>query len=301
LECPVCRGLATVTAHWSFRARVDEQHATQSNRSHRNGLSAAASPARSTRSRDSSADRPNIPTLPWWPSDSMNPEVAASASATPATTSPAPVYHSMTQLPDHMSILVDPGAWTNLAGSDWVRRLATLAVEAGHTPSQEKLRRALNVQGVGQGGQSAVWQITLPVAIADEERTLLHEFTAPVVNGGLPALLGLRSMQAKNAVLEMTPGQECLTFPGPSGYTITWSPGTRRLPLRVAPSGHLVLPCDLFGQVEQAQGGLAPTRVVLRSQVEMPPAAVPTPGRSHAHDAPGAFVFDNGASSSSRL
>ena len=51
----------------------------------------------------------------------------------------------------------------------------------------------------------------------------------PTVEGTgseLPALLGLRSIRDKEGVLETAPGKERLTFPGPGGYTITWSPGT---------------------------------------------------------------------------
>ena len=72
----------------------------------------------------------------------------------------------------------------------------------------------------------------------------------------LPALLGLRSMRAKNAVLEMTPGKECLSFPGEGGYTINWSPGTMHCKLEQAPSGHLIMPSGEFGRLASQSGGL---------------------------------------------
>ena len=75
----------------------------------------------------------------------------------------------------------------------------------------------------------------------------------------LPALLGLRSMREKQAVLEMTPGKERLTFPGPGGYSITWSPGTQHIPLVCPPSGHLVIPCDDFDNLTTPSGLPAPT------------------------------------------
>ena len=65
-------------------------------------------------------------------------------------------------------------------------------------------------------------------------------------------------MRAKNAVLEMTPGKECLSFPGPGGYTIDWSPGTMHCRLEQAPSGHLILPCGEFHKLIERAGGLAP-------------------------------------------
>ena len=53
-------------------------------------------------------------------------------------------------------------------------------------------------------------------------------------------------MQDKDAVIVLRKGKEFLAFPGPGGYKIEWSPGTRLLPMTTAPSGHLVVPCDHF-------------------------------------------------------
>ena len=44
-------------------------------------------------------------------------------------------------------------------------------------------------------------------------------------------------------------GKELLVFPGPGGYKIEWSPGTKLLPMVPAPSGHLVVPCDRFSEL----------------------------------------------------
>ncbi len=90
----------------------------------------------------------------------------------------------------------------------------------------------------------------------------LHEFRTPSVGEGgyeLPALLGLESMSKNRAVLEMTDGQEYLTYPGPGGYKIEWSRGTRRYKLERAPSGHLILPCDAFSQLTVLAGGVRET------------------------------------------
>ena len=96
----------------------------------------------------------------------------------------------------------------------------------------------------------------------------MHSFCTPVVSGTgkhLPALLGLRSLTAKSAILEMTPGKECLTFPGPNGYRIKCEPGALRIPLVRAPSGHLVIPTDKFQELKanQAAGGLPAQAVSL--------------------------------------
>ena len=53
-------------------------------------------------------------------------------------------------------------------------------------------------------------------------------------------------MQGKDSVLILRKGKEMIAFPGPGGYKIEWSPGTKLLPMTAAPSGHLVIPCDYF-------------------------------------------------------
>ena len=47
------------------------------------------------------------------------------------------------------SMIVDPGARTNLLGSDIARRLAKRALETGHKPEQGQLKNPLTIQGVG--------------------------------------------------------------------------------------------------------------------------------------------------------
>jgi len=55
-------------------------------------------------------------------------------------------------------------------------------------------------------------------------------------------------MQRRDAVILLRHGKEMIAFPGPEGYKIQWSEGTSCLPLKHAPSGHLVIPCDCYGQ-----------------------------------------------------
>ena len=62
----------------------------------------------------------------------------------------------------------------------------------------------------------------------------------------LPAILGADSMQKKDGVLILRAGKECIAIPGPGGYSIQWSEGTRILPMKPAPSGHLVVEADNF-------------------------------------------------------
>ena len=69
-----------------------------------------------------------------------------------------------------------------------------------------------------------------------------------------------------------------LTFPGPGGYRIDWSPGTVHFPLRQAPSGHLVIPCDSFNDVPKETGGIRTEGIALLASM----AAVDSSRSSHS-------------------
>lgn len=159
-------------------------------------------------------------------------------------------------------MIVDVGAWTNLAGQNWVRAMAEKAIKAGYKPGQTKMPRPLVVQGVGHGTQTAIWKAELPVAIqGNKGEAQHHTYSAPTLTGSgehMPALLGLRSISENKGVLQTEKGKECLTFPGPGGYKIEWAPGAVHMKLENAPSGHLVVPCDDFASIPNTSGGLAP-------------------------------------------
>ncbi|CAE8605145.1 unnamed protein product [Polarella glacialis] len=291
MECPNCRGSARVITRFRFLApdvvSYERTPVRQASASHHNMTTGSTPRHSQLPSRDSSpASSGYVSTsstvLPWWP-----------ASATDVTS----VLHSATRLADgRMSIVVDPGAWTNLAGARFSRMQAQRAVAAGHTPSQSPMTRPLQIQGVGNGVQSAKWQTELPIAVPNTDGTAtLHRFETPTVEGSgedLPALLGLRSIRSKQGVLETAEGKERLSFPGPGGYSIEWSPGTLHFDLEVAPSGHYVIPCDSFDLLPNTaaggSGGLPPASVVLHSH--------------HSAPAPSTFdVHDPSASSSASL
>ena len=138
--------------------------------------------------------------------------------------------------------------------------MARKAIEAGLKVSETRMPKPLNVAGVGTGSNQADWEIQVPIAVGDcEGNIVMHAYKAPTVRGDgkhLPVLLGLQSMSKQNCVLEMAPGNEFLTMPGPGGYTVNWFPGTTRYRLERAPSGHLILPCDAFSKCTRSQGGL---------------------------------------------
>lgn len=236
-RCPNCRGSARIAARFRFIAAPPTH----------NIATPAASPAASA---DSFRSVLSVATaLPWYPA---------------AGAQPAGYYHASTKLPGgRLGILVDPGAWTNIGGKNNARKVAAAAVAAGHQPTQKRMDRPLAIQGVGNGVQRCDWEVDLPIAVpCDQDTVHLHRFETPIVEEPgeeLPLILGLRSMSEKEGVLEMGRGKERLTFPGPGGYTIQWSPGSRHFPLEPAPSGHLIMPCGEYGRVQQSSGLQRPT------------------------------------------
>ena len=105
-----------------------------------------------------------------------------------------------------------------------------------------------------------VWETTIPVAVPDGENSAhLFELETPIVGGSgshLPIIVGLRTMSAKNGVLEMGKGLERLTFPGPGGYRIEWAPGAVHMPLERAMSGHLMVPLTAYDKLPKKRGGI---------------------------------------------
>jgi hypothetical protein len=161
---------------------------------------------------------------------------------------------SKTQLPDGKnSILVDLGSRINIIGKDTAKRFSDAAAVANQEMQYVMRGERLHVNGVGSDAAYCDMQAIMPIAVKFEENEATQEtFRANVAEGcgaTLPAILGAGSMQEKDSVLILRQGKEMIAFPGPGGYKIEWSPGTRLLPMIAAPSGHLVIPCDRFAEL----------------------------------------------------
>ena len=86
----------------------------------------------------------------------------------------------------------------------------------------------------------------------EDSPATLETFRANIAEGcgeHLPAIMGLLSMEERDCVVMLRKGKPMMAMPGPGGYKVEWSPGSKLLPLVHAPSGHLVIPCDEFGSV----------------------------------------------------
>ena len=145
--------------------------------------------------------------------------------------------------------MIDIGSRINIIGANTEKTHARAINPFGQKHSYAS-RSPLLVKGGGKGGTSSKQIATTPIAVTEATGKVTKEvFKANVVEGSgsdLPAMMGNQSMEEKDAVIILRKGKQLMVFPGPAGYKIEWSPGTKLLPLVQTTSGHLVLPCDSF-------------------------------------------------------
>ena len=169
--------------------------------------------------------------LEWW--DSLQNEEALA-------------FHQRTRLSEEEEgLLVDVGAIDNLCGSDWMARQGSLATRAGRANPTTRKIREIRVEGVGKDSQSACVATQVPVALPDGREGF---YEAPIVEGPLPALWGLRSMREQRVVIDVY--NRKLYMMGPGGYKIQVSPATSTYNLQEAKSGHLLLPVSRWNDVK---------------------------------------------------
>ena len=175
--------------------------------------------------------------FPWW---------ETATDTTSSETMPPPPYisarnfHTMTCLDDGtIGLLVDPGAHDNLAGS---RTFEHLGNQIGARINHRLLDMPLNVSGVGKESQQARKAMTVDFQLMGQNDEVIQaSYCAPVIeNSSLPPLLGLKSLTAKRALLDMH--SRLLIFPGQGGVEVKCSPGTQLFQLEMSQSGHLLLP-----------------------------------------------------------
>lgn len=152
------------------------------------------------------------------------------------------LFHAQVRCKGFESLLIDVGAWGNLVGALWVKRVRTKAALFGHGTKFQKLERVLSVEGVGQNANSTQEEATVPICLPDGN---VCSYTAPMLEDSeLPALLGLKSLSEKRCIIDTF--NRRLIFVGEGGYRLTLSPGSRTYPLHSAQTGHLMLQCDAW-------------------------------------------------------
>ena len=212
-------------------------------------------------------------------------DIAGSSDNSNSTSSGTRTFLSATSLSDgRHALLVDVGSFGNLAGRTWVRQAAALGRLHGKVPTTEKRAKPLSVSGVGEGEQTCTHDCTIPVSMKTiDGRTVTGTYTSPTVNqpesdsGGIPGLLGLRSLMERRAILNFSkgPDQMTISFCGPGDVTVDLSPGTDTFRLYQSPSGHLMIPC--------CEHESAPTKSNREEEVALvsvPPGLTPEPARA---------------------
>jgi hypothetical protein len=157
-----------------------------------------------------------------------------------------------TKLNGGLSILVDLGSPLNFIGANTANEFARKAAEQDLKVESIQKVQPLTVCGIGSGASTSKHEAKFPIAVLNLDSNVVHDkFQANITEGcgnDLPAILGSVEMQRRDAVILLRHGKETIVFPGSEGYKIQWSEGTSCLPLKHAPSGHLVIPCDCYGQ-----------------------------------------------------
>ena len=135
------------------------------------------------------------------------------------------------------------------------------------------MQQPLTIAGVGEGTQECRWEGEIPICVENGTEQQVHRFDAPIVQGtgeDLPLILGLKSIEEKEGVIQTRKGWKMISFPGPGGYEIKWSPGTQHIELMSAPSGHMLIPLGDFTRVAPQTGGVPDEPRILHATGEAP-------------------------------
>ena len=171
-------------------------------------------------------------------------------------------YHMNVKLKLGEALLVDTGAFHNLAGDRTFKRIADAARLHGHGADYSDLHKNLNIDGVGGGDPSICKQRGKAAIVLSDGQ--LASYQAPLIeNSDVPCLLGAESMTNMRVVLDLV--HDKWISLGPGGMEMKLSPGSQVLALQRAPTGHIMLPCTEWLQLKAGinQPGLQPSTVAL--------------------------------------
>jgi hypothetical protein len=158
---------------------------------------------------------------------------------------------------NRQTILLDIGAVHNVAGINTIKDMERVARAAGKQARYTKRTKILAVNGVGEGSAPCYEQVDMPIAVGYENRpaelSTYRTNVATEIGADLPAILGNLSMEERDAVLLLRPGHQQIVFPGPEGYKIEWSAGTKICPISKSDSRHYHIECDHWEHTQQTQ------------------------------------------------
>ena len=158
-----------------------------------------------------------------------------------------------------VGLMPDTGAHDGLCGSAWAVQQANLCYKAGKKVDQKLMPKPRSVQGVGNGSQTAQYQVELTAGLQDTSGNLYEEtYVAPCLeNSGVPGLMGIQSLERNDALIRCKTGE--IWFLGRGGVKIEPSPGSRHFQMRKAKSGHWLLPISKFGSKGAKSAGITLT------------------------------------------
>ena len=152
---------------------------------------------------------------------------------------------------NRLCVLIDTGSALSVVGENTEAQFAAMAKTHGREIKYFARDNPVRLKGVGAGYSQCDTQALIPIAVNYLDKPQADAtFSANVATGSgadLPAILGTASMSKLGAIIILTKGKEQLVIPGKGGFEITWSEGTKILPLVTKDSGHIVVPCDKFG------------------------------------------------------
>ena len=156
------------------------------------------------------------------------------------TTTSKSYFGASDRLSEGEALLVDTGAYGNLVGSEWVKRMDANNSKHGLKPSHTRNIGKVTLGGVGDKTQESHTEVIVPTVVDG----VVDNFSAVMIDDNhLPALLGLKSLQSNNAILDLRTNR--LIIPNsPNDVRIEFKQErTNVLQMQQAPGGFLMLPC----------------------------------------------------------
>ena len=197
--------------------------------------------------------------------------------------------HLVNTMRDDMStILLDIGANVNAVGRKTLETMKTRIPEKYEVVERDRASE-LRLSGVGQGTVSCTRTVKMPMAVRwlNEEKASKCNFQANIAEGAgenLPAIMGNASMEEKNVILLLGKGKQTMIFPGPGGYKLECSAGSKKLPIMKSQTKHLVVKIDDFKDLPSDQS-YERTFLIDHSteqwEIVDEPAVSPPPGLEH--------------------
>ena len=139
----------------------------------------------------------------------------------------------------HNKLMLDTGASCNLAGSDWLEEYQRQVLQPQKLWSA-KAPSTTRFKGVG-GGASASEDVTIPIPLGDSNSAA---FTAPVVPGELPGIMGLPAMAKNGTIINLR--KMTVTFRDSKGKDIV-------LPIHRSKSNHIFVDLKKWREKNKAK------------------------------------------------